>query len=337
MTRLAEFDVADRLAPAVPAWLAQAGFGIACSAGFILVRAAIDSVAPTAGPFALGYPAILIGTMFGRWRAGLVAAAVTTLYAWFFLLPVRGSFTLVEATDGPRIAVNAAAYLLTIGFAERFRRAVRDASAERDRQIAERDLFLAEIEHRVKNNFALVASLLELQRRRAPDPATRDALGTALARVDSIARAHRHLYRGGSTDRVDMRDYLTELCAALAEALSLRGAVTLRCEASPAAMPRDRAVPIGLIVNELVTNAVKHAFDGREQGSIHVRFAPEGSGWRMVVADDGVGMPAETLAYGRDGGLGQRMMDAFARQADGRLYAESGPGGTRYTLELAPG
>src|SRR5690606_3710240 len=101
---------------------------------------------------------------------------------------------------------------------------------------------------------------LDLQRRRASDPGTQEALGAALSRVESIARAHRHLYRGGgSAGSVEMKDYLPDLCAALADALFLHGTITLQCTTDSVQMPRDRAVSIGLVVNELVTNAVKHA------------------------------------------------------------------------------
>ncbi|NWM19962.1 sensor histidine kinase, partial [Escherichia coli] len=132
-------------------------------------------------------------------------------------------------------------------------------------------------------NFTLVAALLDMQRRRARDAETQSALSSALARVDSIARAHRHLYRGAASSpgAVDMAVYLEELSAALAEALFLRGAITLDCVCDHGAIPRDRAVSIGLIVNELVTNAAKHAFVGRESGRIEVRFETAAAGWKL--------------------------------------------------------
>jgi len=187
----------------------------------------------------------------------------------------------------------------------------------------------------VKNNFTLVASLLDMQRRRAGEGETAEALGSALARVESIARAHRHLYRGGATPgTVDMATYIHELCTALAEALFLRGAILLECDAAHAALPRDRAVSIGLILNELVTNAAKHAFGGREGGAIHVRFEPRETGWRLTVADNGGGMPAVAQKKGRPGGLGQRLIEGFVRQARGTIRTESGAEGTVVTVDL---
>src|SRR5690606_567285 len=131
---------------------------------------------------------VLIATLFGRWLAGLATVAMTILYQWYFTLPQTGSFALVTPSDGPRILVAFGCYLSIVLIAEMFRKAVRRAAAERDRQIAQRDLFLEEFDHRVKNNFTLVASLLDMQRRRAGDGETAEALGAALSRVESIAR-----------------------------------------------------------------------------------------------------------------------------------------------------
>lgn len=336
MGRMGELDLPDRLAGRAPLWVTQVGFALLCSAGAELLRALVDNFVPDAGPFSFGLPATLVATLFARWQAGLITAAITILYTWYFVIPVRGSFHLADPAEATRIAMATFIYASMLAIAELFRRAVHRAASERDRQIAERDLLLEEFEHRVKNNFALVTSLLEMQRRRAGDQATADALGAALARVESIARAHRHLYRGApSPGDIDMAAYLRELCATLAEALFLRRGVTLACDAVHAAMPRDRAVSLGLVLNELVTNAAKHAFEGRDSGSIRVSFAAVGSGWRLTVSDDGNGIDPETLAKGRDGGLGQRLVEAFAKQAGGTIATESGPEGTTVTVELA--
>jgi two-component sensor histidine kinase len=333
--RIGELDLPERLAPYARVWVTQLLFALLCTAAAAVARVLVDIFAPGAGPFALGYPAVLVAALFARWQSGAIAALLSVAHAWYFLLPPVNSFTGKPPEDWPRLLVIVIAYVIMISVAELFRRAVRQAATERDRQIAERDLFLEEFDHRVKNNFTLVASLLEMQRRRAGEGETGDALANALSRVESIARAHRHLYRGASAPgEVDMAAYIHELCTALAEALFLRGAITLDCEADHAALPRDRAVSIGLIVNELVTNAAKHAFGDREGGAIHVHFEAMPTGWRLTVADNGSGMPEEMRRDGRQGGLGQRLVEGFVRQARGRIHTESGPKGTRVTVEL---
>jgi two-component sensor histidine kinase len=132
-----------------------------------------------------------------------------------------------------------------------------------------------------------------------------------------------------------MATYLEELCAALAEALFLRGAITLSCDSDHVALPRDRAVSLGLVINELVTNAAKHAFEESAAGAITVSFKAHGKGWRLTVTDDGKGMPPRKPARKSDGGLGRRLVEAFAKQAGGAVTTESGADGTTVTVDLA--
>jgi two-component sensor histidine kinase len=336
MGRVGEIDLPDRLSPGIPRWVTQVGVGLLCGVGAIAVRLLLDLVVPGIGPYALVFPALILATLFAHWPAGVLTAALSILYAWRTVLLGMAATTPTSLNDPHgvvRTLVIVVAAGLTIAIAETFRQAVRVAATERDREIADRDLFLAEFDHRMKNNFAIVAGLLDMQARRAEHPATAAALETARMRVESIAQAHRHLYRGSDQPgAVEMGDYLHQLCGALSEALFLSGKVTLVCDIAATQLPRDRAVSIGLVINELVTNAAKHAFAGRETGRIEVTLRAHAGGWTLVVTDNGVGLPA---APAPRGSLGTRLIDAFARQAGGQLRTESGSGGTRVTLELA--
>lgn len=335
MPKLVEFDLPEALAPRIPVWVTQIVVGMVCVMLFGMMRFILDLVAPGVAPFAMIYPGIMLATLAGRWRAGVVCAVALVLGAWYYIMPVQNSFTFADRAGPASIVIVSIAAAVTVFFAEIFRRAVRNAAAERDRQVAERDLFLEEFDHRVKNNFAIVVSLLELQRRRA-DPTTAAALGEALMRVESIGRAHRHLYRGGDQPgAVQISLYLAELCAALADVLKMRGAISLNFTSDDALLPRDRAVSIGLVVNELVTNATKHAFPDRDTGTIAVSFNQAPGGWQLVVADDGIGIPARLPSARREGGLGSKLVEAFARQADGTITTQSDATGTRVTLSLA--
>ena len=339
MARLGEIDLPDRLAHTAPRWLTTIGIGLLCAALAILTRAGLDAVAGTGGaPFAFVYPAAILATLFARWRAGALASAIAILYPWYFFFPVRHSFR-TAADGGLSVGFIIVGAALTVAICEAFRRAAHAARMERDREIADRDLLLAEFDHRMKNNFQIVASILAIQRRRVTGDAA-EALGVALHRVESIGRAHRHLYRGArETGAVQMRDYLSDLCDALADALLLHDGITLACRSDEGLLPRDRAVSIGLVVNELVTNAAKHAFEGRDAGTIAVSFHCDGVGagasWKLIVSDDGRGMPPdEGTPASPDGGLGSRLIPAFARQAGGTITTESGPHGTAVTMEL---
>jgi two-component sensor histidine kinase len=336
MSRLGELDLPDRLSPAVPRVATMVVVGLLCSALLIMTRALLEAAVGTSGaPFAFIFPATILATLFARWQAGAIAGLTSTLYAWYFVYPVRNSFRVDSLESAYAVVFIIIGAILTVAICEAFRRAAHLARIERDREIADRDLLLDEFDHRMKNNFQIVASILDIQRRRTSGDAA-EALGVALHRVESIGRAHRHLYRGAhDTGAVQIRAYLGDLCDALADALLLRGGVALTCSSDDARVPRDRAVSIGLVLNELVTNAAKHAFEGSDGGTIAVSFREAPGGWALIVADDGRGMErSETAPKSPDSGLGSRLIPAFARQAGGTVRTETGPDGTTVTLEL---
>jgi two-component sensor histidine kinase len=151
-----------------------------------------------------------------------------------------------------------------------------------------------------------------------------------MTRIRSVARVHHHLYTLPEIGAIDFRQYVHELCTALAEAALPAAGVALRCHCDEAHMPRARAIAVGLVANELITNAIKHAFpDGRE-GEIDVRFDKTDSGWCLSVRDNGVGLPATGKR-----GLGTGLIEEFVRQAGGSLAMES-DGGTNARLSLPP-
>jgi two-component sensor histidine kinase len=330
MKRLGELDFPDRVAGLVPTFAAQVVFAVFCFAIAVVTRIVSEIWWPGAAPFALTFPVVLIATLFARWQAGVITLALVVMAAWYFVLPPRFSFALDDPRNAPHILVSTIAGLGIIAIAELFRRAVRRAVAERDERIGERDLYLREFDHRVKNNFASVISLIDLQRRRAGDAATREALGEALGRVESIARAHNALYRAaGSVGTVDIKPYGEELSAALSTALFLRGSIRLECRIESAILPRDRVISIGLLINELVTNSAKHAFVGRDSGRIEVEFRRTDEGFQLSVSDDGVGMTKSARA-----GLGTRLVAAFARDAGGTVQTATSATGTAVSVAL---
>lgn len=332
--RLGEYDIRERLAPRAPAWLVQLGFALFCVFCEIVVRLLINQAFPGAAPFALVYPATLAASLFAGWQSGLVVLVISELLAWYFVIPVVRSFVLANPEDGPRLVVIFISGLIVVFLADAFRNAARAAARIRSTQLAERDLLLREIEHRTKNNFAIVASLVEIQRRRSDSEDVKAALAAVTARIESFSRAHQHLYHGADrVSAVEMKSYVGELGDALAQALTLNGAVALSADADEITLDRDRAVTIGLLINELVTNAAKHAFVGRDTGAVEIEFRRREGGWRLVVRDDGIGIDP-VKAENAKGGLGQRLVDAFARQANGTLTTQSDGNGTRVTVDF---
>jgi two-component sensor histidine kinase len=309
---------------APPRWAIEILCALAFTAAAILVRLLVNLIAPGAGPYALIYPAALCATLVAGWRSGTITFLLLTLLSW--LVVVRGQEDgAISAAEAVNLVLYGAGVVVVIAVAEGFRRAHDHTRRERAARLAEQQLLLSELNHRVKNNFQMVASLLEMQRRRSKDPATVAALEDVLRRVRSMAQAQTALYHDpAQVDAVDLQKYLKELCASLADSLLLTGDVRLECDAESASMSRDRAVAVGMIVNELVTNAAKYAFPGERGGVVRVQFAKSSQGWRLTVSDDGIGMNDDKAGKG----LGKRLIEAFAKQAGGTVSAGPGPGAT---------
>ncbi|MET0546044.1 MAG: histidine kinase dimerization/phosphoacceptor domain -containing protein [Caulobacterales bacterium] len=327
--RLGELDVAKRYFPNTPLIQVQIGFGLACALVAYVIRLALDTVAPNISPFSLIYPAVLISTLFGRWPSGLITFVITFLYAWYYVILPVGSFAFAHSGDIPRTIINFVVISLILIFTELSRASVQRAAAERTQEIAARDLLLREIDHRMKNNFAIVASLLELQKRQEPTESAKAALSTAAARVQSFAGAHRAIYdHGGDVESIEMRDYLQTLTDYLVGALFLKDKVALELDADVMPMPRDEAVAIGIVLNELVTNAAKHAFVDGQSGLISIEFRALEKGWRMHVTDNGKGLPPNSQMRG----LGSTLIAAFAQKAHAQISSERLEQGARFTL-----
>jgi two-component sensor histidine kinase len=184
------------------------------------------------------------------------------------------------------------------------------------------EILLRELQHRMKNNLQVIVSLLTLQLRQSSSQDVRERFASVLDRVLAIGLAHDQLSFKNSASSVDMQDYLKALCANIDPR---RPQVRIRADADKAGLPLDRAVPVGLIVNELVTNSVKYAFD-EDGGVIEVTFRiDETIGEAQVsVSDNGRGMgPA------RAGGFGLRLVESLTGQLGGRRTTPEVPRGTR--------
>jgi two-component sensor histidine kinase len=202
-----------------------------------------------------------------------------------------------------------------------------DARAECTRTKTEQEVVLAELQHRVKNNFQVILSFLALQRRDATPENSQERFTSTMDRVHAIALAHDQLTHRDAGGSVEFGDYLRALCANINP---YRESVRIHVEADPTAMPLDRAVPAGLIVNELVTNSLKYAFGG-EGGAINVTFcADRATGEACItVEDDGHGMSAQS-GKGQSGhGLGTKLVHAFINQLHGRIERVEIPRGTK--------
>lgn len=330
--RIAKFDAIDHL-PRVPALLVQTGVVLVSATGAFLFRMLVDRIFPHSGPFAINVPWILLATFAGRLGAGVATLIVTTLFTWYLVVPFHGAFAFADPADGPRTFINFLAGAIVVAIVEMTRRSVRALVAEKEARIAERELLLREVNHRVKNNLAILVSLLGTQVRQSRNADTRRELNRAIGRIHSLATAYRCLNEmGDGVAPVSLGRLLPSLCEAIRSAAVQEGHVTLLVNADDWLVPHDKACSLGLLINEIVTNSVKHAFAGRSAGTIMVSLRNLGDHAELIVSDDGVGMAAS----GEGGGKGGLFLMALAKSAGSELECRTGPQGTEYRLRLEP-
>ena len=286
----------------------SAALRIAITTGLVAVSfvllVGLQQRAGVLGMFVL-LPAIaFVAVLFDR-TAGIYATVLSTAILYVILTP-QGDVLLPRPLILPLLLflfVGLAFVICGDGMRSAWQRA---AAAERDK-----DLLLQELGHRMKNNFTIVISMLTMQARLKSNEETRAALEKAAARIQAIAAAHEHLRSIDTDGRVHMRSYLEQLCSRLGDVLRDIRPIAVRVDADDVELSAEQAVLAGLIVNELVTNAMKHAFPGDRAGAVEVilRKAAADSTLILVVKDDGVGCPAD-----RPEGIGSRLLRLLAQQ-----------------------
>ena len=237
----------------------------------------------------------------------------------------------VDSRDDGQFAAADLAFMR--GFANLIGVAIERQGAEERLQdaIAHQELLTREASHRVKNSLTMVSAMLGLQMQEAESEAVSRALGDAQARIVTIAQAHDQLWRGDTVGTVD----LGELIADLADKMGAQdGTHAIRCDVAAMTVSADAAIPMGLLVTELVTNAIKYAY-GDAGGAIDIGIASAEGRLRLVVSDHGRGLPAgfDAKSSGRKS-LGMRMVTSLARQLRGDLRFEDAAPGTRVIVDM---
>lgn len=202
--------------------------------------------------------------------------------------------------------------------------------------LKEKTVLLNEVHHRVKNNLQVITSLLNLQADYAADPRLRAILAESCGRVKAMALTHQLLYERKDFSRLDLGDYLDRLVQSIRSSYRATGnRIGLRLNAPNPDVHLDleRAIPCGLLVNELVTNAFKHAFSEERQGEILIEVSEDSENQILLsVADNGIGLPADqTLAQGTS--LGLQLVQLFIEQLHGELVIER-LNGTRFNINF---
>lgn len=202
--------------------------------------------------------------------------------------------------------------------------------------LRQKDVLLQEMQHRVTNSLQIIASILLLKARAVTSEETRLHLRDAHQRVMSVAEVQRHLHISDSVDQIDVGPYLTKLCNGLASSMVGEGQpIKVQVMADEGRIGSDKAVSLGLIVTELVINAIKYAFPAtRADAIILVTYEIHGADWKLTVSDNGVGKDAAGAAE-KTAGLGGAIVKALATQLEARLESVSSTTGLRVSVTRA--
>ncbi|NRA48870.1 MAG: tetratricopeptide repeat protein, partial [Phaeodactylibacter sp.] len=197
--------------------------------------------------------------------------------------------------------------------------------------LEEKEYLIKEIHHRVKNNLQIISSLLQLQARYIEEPSALEALSDGENRVRSMSIIHHHLYTGENLSQVNLQEYITNLCSNLeASYRPANKAISLHQEIADLLLDVSIMIPLGLIMNELLTNAYKYAFEGLAKGNIWVRVEEKGGQLLIEVKDDGVGMHQDTVRKG----FGSRLIRAFLRKLEAEMETGQPERGTEVLIRI---
>ncbi|EWY42373.1 PAS sensor protein [Skermanella stibiiresistens SB22] len=222
---------------------------------------------------------------------------------------------------------------------------IRDAHAQLERRVEERtrdleqalrhrEVLLHELQHRVKNNLQVMASLIRLQASRSADPVQRAGFDNLLHRIGALELIYRKLYTGEAGPTLELGGYLSEICDTLAAFHGPDRGIVVEARTEPCHVPLDTALPVGLILNELVTNSFRHAFADREAGTIQLDLRPlERERWELRIADDGVGAQGG-MDWETNNNLGLSLVRSLANQIQATVEVD-GDTGTLFTLTFA--
>lgn len=310
--------------------LAQAAIGVFALALATGIRFALDPVLPPGLPFLTFFPAVLVTAVFASAQAGALVALGGGLLAWTFFLGPEG--TIWARSHGILALGFYAAVTATELF---FISAARTALAETETARAtanalarSRDLMFSELQHRVSNNLATIGAVLRVQSHALANPEAKQALTSAMQRLNTVARIQRSLH---SPDRqsIGLRDLLDQLARDTVESFAATEAVELTVDCAPLCLPQDQAVPFGLVASELMMNALEHGRPANGPARLAISCTVEdGPVITLRLRDNGGGLP-EGFEIGPASGLGMTIAAQFARQLQGSLTLaarEDGPG-----------
>lgn len=252
-----------------------------------------------------------------------------------------GAFETVQ--NGATVVVDAwSNVILDDGGEPMFRLVALAAVATRDgpgltelhKRVQDKDTLLRELQHRVKNNLQMITALIRLETRNMPDDAAGERFDRLAGRVNSLALLYNAMSEEGHGESVDLGVYLSQIASAVMKAHAVEGIrLDLKVDTWPVSV--NVAMPAGLVVNEVMTNALKHAFVGRPGGTVTLHSLVDEQGCEVTIADDGIGLPPGT-AWPTSGRLGALIVQSLRQNAGAKVEVSSSPDeGVRVTIRFA--
>jgi two-component sensor histidine kinase len=291
----------------------------------------------TGHPLVLFYGVVVLSAVLFDHGAGYFAVALSGLIVSYWFVEPFHSLAIEYERDRVGLIAFIIVGCLSSALLENMHVALHRLSLANEqlmRTDKEKDLMLREFSHRMKNDLTILLSLLVLQARELKDKTAQAALAATADRIKVIARVQDRLRRTDREAVVDGGDFIEELCSDLKLTLIGLRPITLAVLADRGLLAHSDAVAIGLIVNELLTNAVKYAFPNEQGGNIAIRFTQDHSRCQLVVEDDGVG----TAEYTREqaSGLGTRLIRTMVAQLNGSIESrQNEPHGTSVTITFS--
>ena len=294
-------------------------FAMAASAVALVVRLRLDSDLPPGFPFLTFFPAVIVTAFVAGLGPGILCSALSGLAAWYFFVPPFHSFDVTAQTG---LALAFYLFIVTVDLTVIHLMFVSAHKLRAERELTstlydqQRTMF-QELQHRVANNMAFIAAILQLEQRRSPRSGeVADALGSAILRVDTMSRIHRRLYDPDTAGRSLQADF--KALAYDLVAITGRTGIDVSVKADPVTIELPRLITLSQLVAEVVMNSLKHAFPDGAGGRISIALTRhDASRLELVISDNGRGLGGAPPRPG--GGLGGRIVENLGAQLGGKV------------------
>jgi two-component sensor histidine kinase len=329
--RILRSRLPERLAGSLPPFLVEVAVGVLLTGFFAAARLALAPLTGEIAPYTFVFVATVGAAVLAGWRSGLTALLLGQTLIWYFLTEPRGTFAAKDVQHTAGLVLATVSQLAILAIITLYQREIERAWSRREGQMDLLEKALKEIDHRTANNYQTVIALV-LAQAKGSEGQVRDALIRVADRIRAIADAQRKLALASvSLEQVKVSEHLQDLCASLKRGLTGDG-VELHCQFDDITLGADETVCVSILLNELVTNALKHAFPAGRKGSIAVGLHGADQAVELTVEDDGVGI--QSTGTSRGSGLGSKLVRTFVRQLKAKHEVSSDGSGTRHRIRI---